>query len=141
MDNTLRAANREPQGFGEGPELEPEVVVLHTSPRGTRRALDTAAELARGLRARVRILAPQVVPYPRGLSDPPVTAEFTRSSFRALAARAGVEVKVDVRYCRDVGEMLEFALTPASLVVMGGGRWLAWRLRRRGYHVVLAEGR
>ncbi len=143
------AWGREPEGFGELPDAGPEVVVIHTSPKGTRRALETAAELARGLAARVRIIVPQIVPYPRPLTDPPVTAEFTKRSFRALTAEAGVEVKVDVRYCRDRDAMLEYALCPGSLVVVGdtgilrppGGARLAWKLRRQGYHVVMAEGR
>ena len=41
-----------------------EVVVLFTDVQGTLRALKTAAELARNLNGRIRLLAPQVVPYP-----------------------------------------------------------------------------
>lgn len=140
---------QEPEGFGEWRDENPEVVVIHTTERATRRALAEAGELARGLATRVRMIVPMVVPYPRPLADPPVTEEFTRRSFRALTAEAGVEVKVDVRYCRDRDEMLETALNPGSLVVVGGaGRWrlaawarLGWKLRRQGHHVVVAGGR
>lgn len=143
------AWEREPEGFGESPGQQPEVVIIHTSPRATRVALDAAADLARGLAARVRIVVPQIVPYPRFLTDPPVAAEFTRQSFRSMAVGTGVEVKVDVRYCRDRDEMLEYALTPGSLVVVGrtsfwlprGESRLEWKLRRLGYHVIVAEGR
>lgn len=133
---------------GGEPGRLPEVVVVHTTPRGTQCALEAAAELARGLSARVRLVAAQIVPYPRLLTDPPTSAEFTKLKFQSLAAEAAVEVKVDVRYCRDAEEMLLYALNPGSLVVVGcTGKWwptterrLAWRLRRQGHHVVTAEG-
>ncbi|MBI5083188.1 MAG: hypothetical protein HZB13_01120 [Acidobacteria bacterium] len=138
---------RDWDGSGDGPDRLPEVVVVHTTPRGTQRALAAAAELARGLSARVRLVAAQVVPYPRMLTDPPTSMEFTKVKFKSLAAETAVEVKVDVRYCRDVEEMLLYALNPGSLVVVGCERkwWptterrLAWRLRRNGHHVVTAE--
>ena len=50
------------------PEYPTEIVVLLTTQEGSRAALMKAAELARDLRGRIRLLAPRVVPYPLPVS-------------------------------------------------------------------------
>ena len=130
----------------EASEIPLELVVLHTTTDSTLQALETAARLARDLTARVRLLVPVVVPYPLPLNLPSVRREFTEQRSRSLAARVGVETRIDIRLCRDPWLMLESTLPSRSLVVLGGGRFwwpsaenrMAGHLRRLGHQVVLA---
>ena len=124
-----------------------EVIVLHTTTEGTLQALKTAAGLAQGLAARIRLLVPQVVPYPRPLTSPPISRDFTARRFRTLVSGAAIETHIDVRLCRDQWEMLESALRPKSLVVLGARRrwWptaesrLVERLRHLGHQVIFSS--
>jgi hypothetical protein len=120
-----------------------EVVVLHTNTKTTLRSLRTAAELAAGLAARIRLLVLQVVPYPLEIESPGVPLEFTRRRFRTVASNARVDTLIDIRLGRDRRGMLESALNPGSVVVLERGAWwtsehrLAKRLARLGHQVVL----
>lgn len=129
-----------------------EVVVLHTAIPATLLALKTAATLAKGLSARIRLLVPQVVPYALPLEAPPVPASFTERRFRTMAQEVTVETAVEIVLCRDIASALEALLRPRSLVVLGArsSRWwtlgwpsaetsLARRLRSRGHQVVFAD--
>jgi hypothetical protein len=124
-----------------------EVVVLHTRTEGTLRALRTAATLANGLGARIRLLVLEVVPYPLALDAPDVPVAFTRRHFHTIAADARIETNIDIRIGRDTGQMLESALKPKSVIVMGArpGWWptperrLANRLKRQGHQVLFAD--
>jgi hypothetical protein len=123
-----------------------EVIVLHTTIRETLQALRTGAQLANGLAAHIRLLVLEVVPYPLPLTAPPISAEFSRRHFRTVASQASIDTSVDIRVGRDRAQMLEFALNPHSLIVLGERRgwWptaerrLAKRLERLGHQVVLA---
>jgi len=122
-----------------------EVVVLHTTTNATLRALRTAARLAEGLAARIRLLVIETVPYPLPLNTPQVPVEFTQRHFRTVAADTSIDTQVDIRLCRDKTQMLEAALKPHSLVVMAAkiGWWpsaekrLVKRLERIGHQVVV----
>lgn len=126
-----------------------EVVVLHTSTRETLAALKSAAGLADGLGAQIRLLVLETVPYPLPVNHPQVDVEFTKCRFRTVAADARVETYVDIRVGRDYRAMLESALKPRSLIVVGGkpGWWptLRYRLKRRleqqGHHVVFSAAK
>jgi hypothetical protein len=121
-----------------------EVVVLHTTIPATLCALRTAAGLADGLGARIRLLVPQLVPFALPLDSPPIARDFLERRFRTVASDVEVETHVDIRLCRDQWTVLQSALRPHSLVVLGGrGSWwpsaekrLAQRLRRAGHQVV-----
>lgn len=123
-----------------------EVVVLHTTTRGTLTSLKTAARLAAGLEARIRLLILQVVRYPLPLESPPVPVEVTERRFLTIAGRARIATKVDIRLGRDETEMLQTALSPHSVVVLEGrGKWwptragrLARRLEKLGHRPVFA---
>jgi hypothetical protein len=123
-----------------------EVVVLHTDTKRTLEALKAAANLAQGLTARIRLVVPQVVPYPLPVNAPDVPAAFTGRRFHALVSGARIDTYVDIRLGREKREILESALRPHSMVVLGGRRrwWpneessLAHRLERMGHHVVFA---
>ena len=128
-----------------------EVVVMFTDVQGTLRALKTAAELARNLNGRIRLLAPQVVPYPLPLDCPQVSKEFNQKRFQTLAANGsapvGIDTRVEMCWCRDRDTALCQALEPEALVVMGVHRswWpspeksLATKLRRKGHRVILVN--
>jgi hypothetical protein len=124
-----------------------DVVVLFTDVPSTLRALKTAAELAHNLNGRIRLLAPQVVPYPLPLDSPQVSREFHERRFQTLASQGPIDTRVELCLCRDRGEALCQALEPEALVVMGAHRtwWpsadmaLAKKLRRKGHHVFLVD--
>jgi hypothetical protein len=129
--------------LGESGSLE--VFVLHTTTKATLRSLRTAAELAAGLTACIRLLVLEVVPYPLEIDSPGVPLEFTQRRFRTVVSEARVDTLIDIRLGRDRQAMLESALKPGSLVVLErGARWtaehrLAKRLQRLGHQVVLAN--
>jgi hypothetical protein len=122
-----------------------EVIVLHTTTKATLQALRTAARLAEGLAARIRLLVLETVPYPLPLNSPQVPMEFTHRHFRTVALETKIDTDVDIRLGRDKTQMLESALKPHSLVVMAAkpGWWptaekrLARRLERIGHQVVV----
>jgi hypothetical protein len=121
-----------------------EVVVLYTTVQCTIRALRVAANLAKGLASRIRLLVPQTVPYPLPLTNPPISGQFSERHFLTVVADASADVWVDLQLCRDRWQMLQSALRPRSLVVVGRARrwWpaeenrIARRLRRAGHQVV-----
>jgi hypothetical protein len=130
---------------GESPNLD--IHVIFTNVADTQATLKAAGKLARDLRARVTILAAQVVPYPLPIESPPVPIEFTERTLRLLASEQDVEATVKVYLCRDRRETIRQALQPDSVVVIGGRkRWwptaeqsLAGILKRDGHRVVLVD--
>jgi len=127
----------------ESPERPLEIVVIHTSIRGTRHALKTAGQCARGIAGHIRLIVPQVVPFPLQLHQPPIRSEFYAGFLRPIAEASPVETRIELRLCRDSWETLELALRPGSIVVLcGPRRWwptresrLARRLRKGGHQV------
>ena len=121
-----------------------EIVVLHTTVAETLEALKTAARLATGLSARIRLLVLEVVPYPLPLDRPNVPLPFTKRRFRTLAANSSVETNVDIHLVRDPHKAIESVLEPHSVIVTGAQRswWpnartrVAKRLERLGHQVV-----
>src|SRR5271167_1160162 len=128
-----------------------EVVVMFTDVPGTLKALKTAAELAHNLSGRIRLLAPQVVPYSLPLDSPPVSRKFNERRFQTLVSHGSAPVPIDTRVeiclCRDRATAICQALQPEALVVMGVHRswWptsekaLAGKLRRKGHHVIVVD--
>ena len=88
-----------------------------------------------------------MVPYPLPLDSPPVMLEFTERRFRVIAAEQATDTRVEIYLCRDIDEMLDQALKPKSMVVIGGAKrfWitseerLARRLRRKGHEVIFVS--
>ncbi len=123
------------------------VTVVFTKIPATLRALKMAAELAQNLNGRIRLLVPQVVPYPLPLEKPAVSAEFNRRRLQTLASQGSIDTRVELWLCRDRYDALSRALEPEALVVIGVRRswWpaaekaLARRLRRKGHEVVLVS--
>ena len=124
-----------------------DVSVVFTSTSATAAALRTAGVLADSLNARVKLVVPQVVPFPLPLESPPVLLEFSEHQLRKIATDSPVETTIQIFLCRDSWETLKTVLAPRSLVVIGGrSRWwrtreesLARKLRRTGHEVIFAE--
>jgi hypothetical protein len=123
-----------------------ELYVVFTEVEATRRALKTASELARGLCARLVLVAAQVVPWPLPLETPPVGCNFTESLLSQLAAEQAAAVTVKLYLCRDREATLRAALHPRSLVLIGSSkRWwskkqfpaLARLLKQDGHDVIV----
>jgi hypothetical protein len=132
---------------GESVGAALDVVVLFTDVPATLKALKTAAELAHNLNGRIRLLAPQVVPYPLPLESPPVSKEFSQRRFQTLVSDGSIDTRVELCLCRNRDEALCQALEPEALVVLGLRRswWptrelaLARKLRRKGHHVIVVN--
>lgn len=126
-----------------------EVFVLFTDIPSTLGAIRTAARLAESLKARLKLIAPQIVPYPLPLAEHSVQRDFLQRKFRALAASSSVELRVELLFCRDPWQCLLEQLPPESIVVVGErprwwpctGRSLGRKLAKRGHHVIPARER
>jgi hypothetical protein len=124
-----------------------EVTVVYTAIPETLAALRRAAILAGSLNARIKLLVPQVVPYPLPLTSPPVLIDFNERRFLVVARQMPVETTARIYLCRDRMDALTTVLRPNSVVVIGARRswWfgearrLARRLERAGHEVILAD--
>ena len=122
-----------------------ELNVLFTSPAGAMAAIHAASKLAGDLSVRIRLIVPQVVPFPLALTEPPVKSAFIAQRIQRMLQEQTVEAEVQVCLCRDKLDAPLSVLRPHSLVVIGGRRqwWpteearLARELRRRGHEVLL----
>jgi hypothetical protein len=125
-----------------------EISVVFTSPEAAVTALRRAAALAASLNARITLIVPQIVPFPLPLASPPVLLDFQEARLREIASKTQVETTVRIYLCRDRGDVLNTALAPHSLVVLGSPRKWRWlrsecrlarRLRKSGHEVILGE--
>jgi len=121
-------------------DAQVEIVVIHTTLKATRHAMGTVLDLAADLHARIRLLAPHVVPF-AAFDTPPVSPQFLANQLLPLTG--SISTLIDIRLGRDRWEIIQSVLPPRSLVVIGGGRWWPWRerrlaerLRRQGHNVL-----
>jgi len=141
----VRRARIWPEGDLNDGKLE--VVVLFTTAPVTQLALRSAARLADGLSANIRLLVPSVGPYPLALNQPPISSQILSCGLRNIAQQAEVPCTIDIRLCRDRRDTVEQALSAGSLVVIGQkpGWWqrsertLVDRLLRQGHQLAYAE--
>lgn len=128
-----------------------EVYVLFTDISATLGAIRTAAQLAQGLTARIRLLLTETVPYPLPLDLPRRNVHFLGRQFRTLiescpaeSAGRAVETEAEILLCRDAFDAINQKLPRESVIVIGKRRgWrrrsedrLAKKLRSAGHHVV-----
>jgi hypothetical protein len=123
------------------------IAVVFTTVDATLAALRKAGALANRLGAHITLMVPQVVPYPLPLESPPVLIDWNERRFRVIAEESPVDTTVRLYLCRDRVAALLNALSPQSMVVLGGPkRWwptsetiLARKLRNAGHEVILVE--
>jgi hypothetical protein len=148
FNRTLNPEVKRPEPLPpEDRESRLNIAVIFTSADATVAALKKAGNLAESLGARITLMVPQVVPYPLPLTSPPVLLEFQERRFGEIAAQSPVDICVRLYLCRDSAQTLKSALTPHSLVVIGGRkrlwptreRYLTRRLRRMGHEVIFTE--
>jgi len=148
LEKLLTPATARPERTERAPDSPRlNIAVVFTSVTPTLAALRRAGELAARLSASITLLAPQVVPFPLPLTSPPVLLDFSEKRFLTIASESKVETMVRIYLCRDKWETLRTALSPHSLVVVGGRKrfWptseqrLAKRLRKAGHEVIFAE--
>ncbi|HVN77906.1 MAG TPA: hypothetical protein VMW38_02815 [Terriglobia bacterium] len=133
--------------WSESLESPLEVTVVFTDMQSSLNALKTAAFLAGGLNARVRLVVPQVVSYELPLNEPPIPTDFIEQQIGHLVSDLNAEIRVDICLCRNRKESLLRTLRPQSLTVVGGRRrwWPTWEsrlardLRRGGHEVIFTE--
>jgi hypothetical protein len=136
----------EPPGYGTS-QHRFEIAVIFTSFDATTAALKMAGTLVKGLSANVKLVVPQVVPYPLPLDSPPVLREFCERRLRDITNECPVDTTVLVYLCRNRLATLRAVLKRGSIVVIGGWRrwWptpeksLARNMRRSGYEVIFTE--
>ena len=98
----------------------------YTTEELTGAALQAAATLARGLRARATLVSLQVVPYPLPLDRPDVQVEFLVRKLRSLAGNSRLPVRIELVFTRNRADALKSLIDPGSLfVVMTENHW--WR--------------
>ena len=95
------------------------LVVVFTTSAATLTALRYAAAWMDRLEARLRIIVPQVVPYPLPLDRPCVPPEFRVRTVRAWCEQEAIEAQIEIQLCRNACECLKQGLAPASLVLLG----------------------
>ena len=144
-----RTAGETSEGWGDE---KLQINVIFTTPQATLAALNAAALMANDLDARIRLVAPQLIPYAYPLDRPPVKIEFMERNLSDLVCRfphSDLVSNVHLYLCRDRIETMLGVLEPNSLIVIGGKkRWwahqesrLARKLRSAGHQVVFAERR
>lgn len=136
--------------FGSAPPGNPsdscgdrklELKVIFTDLPKTAAALRVARDMARGLRARITLIATQVVPYPLPLSAPAVPIEFTQRQLQSIAVE---DTAVEIFLCRDRSETIRRVLPPDSLVILGSRKtrwWRSWSWERQLARILRTEGR
>jgi hypothetical protein len=115
-----------------------DIVVPFTNPRETLAALRAAIWLSEGLKARIRVVRVQVVPYPLDARHPHIPVSFLRSQMDALTK--GFDVDCEIRLAREFDQGLKGSIVAGSITVMASKRrpWptrvdrLAARLRKDG---------
>ena len=130
-----------------GDDATLKITVVYTGEPATRAAMERAALLAGDLCARLTLIYPQIVPYPRPVTSPTVPAEFVEERLRSIASQVPVDTEIRICLCRDREDALTAELRPQSVVVLGGPkRWwptaeksLAKKLRRAGHRVIFTE--
>src|SRR3981189_1190106 len=95
IEKILKPAPGHPtQPTGVEADQKLNISVVFTSVESTLAALKEAGNLANSLGARIKLIVPQVVPYPLPLETPPVLLGFSEKRFRVMASQSPVETRV-----------------------------------------------
>lgn len=130
-------------------DLRLQLTVIQTTPEATLCALRLGSKLAKGVRARIRLVVTEVVPFRLPLENPPISADFLHRRQERLVAYADIDdesVAIEILLCRNAKRALRQFLSPGSLVLVGGrptfwnsGYRLSKWLERIGHHVNFAD--
>ena len=123
------------------------LTIIYTTVESTLAALQYATGLVSQLEVQIRILMIQAVPYSLPIDRPQVDPDFRVRQFLTQSKNLSVEMRVEVRLCRDIRICLLEALQAQSLVLIGTHRrfWFArekgWgrTLKRAGHHVIFVH--
>jgi hypothetical protein len=103
-----------------------------------------AAALVANLGAEIRLLVPIVTPYPLPLDRAPVDLPFVAYILKEECLHASIEVKIDLRLCRDPLDCIRQALPEEATVLLQRPRPWNWRekmlaatLRRDGHQLIM----
>ena len=124
-------------------DSELDLVVPFTDPVLTRAAVAAADRLAHGLRATLRLVRVQLVPFPCDLDHPPVPLDFLHEQLTKF--RSALPLQGEVCLARDFQQGLMTTLREDSTVVLASKKrpWktrterLAAALRRAGIRTIL----
>jgi hypothetical protein len=122
-----------------------EVNVLVTRERATLSALKRAGHLSHQLGARIKVIVPQIVPFPLQLTRPTIQPEFMARKARAIVDCSILQAEIRVCLCRRPLDAVISVLKPHSLILVGGRKrlWptseelLAKQIERQGHQVIL----
>ena len=133
-----RNSARKPQLF---------ITVIFSSTRATLAALKQAGRLAHHLGAQIRVLMPQIVPYPLDLHQPPIKPAHHACRFLTVTPEETIRTEIEVLLCREPSNAILQVLAPHSLVLIGGCKswWptretrLSRKLLRAGHEVIFVS--
>jgi hypothetical protein len=115
-----------------------EIVVLHTGPELTPRALQAAANLTNGLNFHLVLIAVHIVPFPVQLAALGTMEEHLQAELSKAAGRSELPVSARSAFARDLCEAFRQCVPPESLVVIASRkRW--WRTRPERWASELAR--
>jgi hypothetical protein len=105
-----------------------EIVVLHTGPELTPRALQVAVNLTKGLDFHLILIAVHIVPYPVQLEPLAAMEEHLRTELRKVADGSDLPITARITFARELADAFRQYVRPESLVVIASRkRW--WRTR------------
>jgi hypothetical protein len=129
-------------------DVEPEVIVIFTSDKGTQAALRAAAQVARAGGKGMLLVIPEMVSFSLAYENPPIAVDHLVQRLWPCISALGLAMRVQVILCNDEISALERMLKSPSLIFLGGsaGRWwpteehrLARSLRRQGHEVIFVN--
>jgi hypothetical protein len=114
--------------------------VIDTGAKATPAAMRAAAALARGLNAKVTLLAAVEVPRPLPLQEPPVSIAFMEERLRGLVLQSEIAGQVELKLCRDRQQAIRESLPAGSIVVLAGRTGWFHRDPRRFAAILTRDG-
>ncbi len=108
----------DPGTLEAAPERRLEIDVLYTQPDLTRRVMERAMILTRGLDARITVLAVHAAPYPAPLGCPSAVHAFLVEHLVELCAKSPLPAEARIIVARSSYEGFRRALKPESIVLL-----------------------
>ena len=150
IDRSVARDSGQKSANGFQREARFQVTVVSTTPRGTLAALKIATRVAKNLDLPITLAMIVVLRPHLPLEAPPRLVEHVEKRALTLLSEAGIReqaVTIQFWFCHDRYKCLRQALSPRTLVVVGGAKSI-WRLTERkledwlcreGYPTVFAD--